>query len=283
MQDILAKLAEDVRLRGLSEKTYTAYLGNARRYLEFLGDTPVESRAESDIRRYAKYLREERNLAPKTINTYLGAVFFLYEVTLNRQLNRRQTPLMKLPKKLPQIFTRSELSDLMRVTTNLKHRAILSLGYGSGLRASEVCSLKVTDIDSENMRLFIEGGKGNKDRYTILSETSLQCLREYWRLYRPSHEQGWLFTGHYNYTKICSDVCTHTLKTAMRKAGINPLDRSYHMLRHCFGTYLLEDGTDLMTIKHLMGHASLASTIIYLHLASVGDGVTSPIDKGGVQ
>jgi site-specific recombinase XerD len=280
MQDIMTKLGEDIRLRGLSKSTYESYLGNVRRYFDFLGDTPIESTSEADLRRYSAYLRDERRLAPKTLNTYLAAVIFLYEITLDRHLNRRQIPLMKVPRTLPRIFTRAELGALMDVTTNLKHRAIISLGYGSGLRVSEVCNLKVVDIDSTNMRLFVDKGKGDKDRYTILSEVSLLCLRKYWRAYRPRHPQGLLFAGHYN-MQISVDACANALKEAMRKADIEPLGRSFHMLRHCFGTYLLEDGVDLMTIKCLMGHSSITSTTLYLHLADVGKGVKSPLDKTG--
>jgi site-specific recombinase XerD len=280
MQDILTKLTEDIRLRGLSENTCVTYIRNVRRYLDFLGDTPIEATTESDLRRYSSYLRDERELAPRTLNTNLAAVFFLYEVTCDRQLNRKQIPYMKKPKVLPRIFTRPELSVLMDVTTNLKHRAIISLGYGSGLRVSEVCNLKVADIDSTNMRLFIDKGKGDKDRYTILSEASLLCLRKYWRAYRPNNAQGLLFVGHHN-MKISDDACANALKEAMRKAGIEPLDRSFHTLRHCFGTYLLEDGTDLMTIKCLMGHSAISTTALYLHLANVGKGVRSPLDNDG--
>jgi site-specific recombinase XerD len=280
MQDILTKLTEDIRLRGLSENTCETYMRNVRRYLDFLGDALIESTTESDLRRYSSYLRDERGLAPRTLNTNLAAVVFLYEVTLDRQLNRKQVPFMKKPKVLPRIFTKPELCALMDVTSNLKHRAIISLGYGSGLRVSEVRNLKVADIDSENMRLFIERGKGAKDRYTILSETSLQCLRAYWRAYRPNHPEGLLFMGHYR-MPISVDACANALKEAIRKADIEPLGRSFHALRHCFGTYLLEDGVDLMTIKCLMGHSSISTTALYLHLANVGKGVTSPLDKDG--
>jgi site-specific recombinase XerD len=283
MQDILSKLDEDIRLRGLSESTHKAYLKNVRHYLRFLGGIPIEATSESDMRRYSAYLRDGRGLASKTINTYLCAVIFFYEVTLDRQLNRKQIPPMRVPKKLPKIFTRTELGRLMEVTTNLKYRAIISLGYGSGLRMDEVRSLKVTDIDSENMRLLVEDGKGGKDRYTILSETSLACLRKYWRAYRPSHPQGLVFPGCGDHNpKLSVNLCREILGKSMCRARIEPLGRTFHTLRTCFGTYLLEDGTDLMTIKCLMGHQSISTTQVYLRLANAGRGVISPIDKGGI-
>lgn len=280
MQDIFSKLDEDMRLRGFSERTHKSYLANVNNYLAFLGDTALEATTESDLRRYSMYLLDESDLSPRTINTYMCAVIFLYEVTLDQQLNRKQIPPLKVPKKLPKIFTRGELDRLMEVTGNLKYRAILSLGYGSGLRMSEVRNLKVSDIDSENMRLFVEEGKGRKDRYTILSQTSLHCLRAYWRAYRPDSPQGLLFPGGSQNPIMSVNLCRSILRKAMRKAGIEPLGRNFHTLRNCFGTYLLEDGTDLMTIKCLMGHNSISTTQIYLRLVNAGLGVTSPIDKG---
>lgn len=278
MQGILDKVAEDIRLRGLSEHTLRSYTGNIGRYLDFLGGRPVAETSEADIRNYSAYLREVRGLSEKSINTYLAGVLFMYEVTLDRPMNRRQIPYMKEPKDLPAILTRDELATLMDATTNLKHRALFSLGYGSGLRVSEVCKLRTCDVDSDGMRIFVKGGKGKKDRYTILSQATLEDLRAYWRAYRPDHPEGWMFTGPYNYTHIERGACSAALKSSLRKAGIDREGVSFHTLRHCFGTYLLEDGCDLMRIKELMGHASLSTTAVYLHLANTTRGVVSPLD-----
>jgi site-specific recombinase XerD len=282
MQDILSKLDEDMRLRGFAESTYKGYRANVRHYLHFLDGIPIEATSESDLRRYASYLRDERDLAPRTVNTNMCGVIFLYEVTLDRQLNRRQIPPMKTARKLPKIFTRAELASMMEATGNLKYRAIISLGYGSGLRMDEVRSLKVSDIDSVGMRLFVEEGKNNKDRYTILSKTSLKCLRAYWRVYRPKSPGGLMFPGGGTNPKLSVNLCRTIVGHAMRKAKIEPLGRTFHTLRNCFGTYLLEDGTDLMTIKCLMGHNSISTTQVYLHLVNASQGVISPIDKDGV-
>jgi len=280
MQDIFSKLEEDMQLRGFSDRTHKSYMANVRHYLAFLKGTALEKTTESDLRRYSMHLLDKNKLAPRTINTYMCGVIFLYEVTLDRQLNRKQIPPLKVPKKLPKIFTRGELDKIMEVTENLKYRAIISLGYGSGLRMSEVRNLKVSDIDSENMRLFVEEGKGRKDRYTILSKTSLHCLREYWRVYRPNSPQGLLFPGGSQNPIMSINLCRAILEKAMRKAEIEPLGRNFHTLRNCFGTYLLEDGCDLMTIKCLMGHNSISTTQVYLRLANASQGVISPIDKG---
>ncbi|MEG0666880.1 tyrosine-type recombinase/integrase [Gordonibacter sp.] len=277
MQDILTKVATDIDLRALSDSTRRKYLRIIGVYLEFLGNEPVRESAESDMRRYSLSLKK-RGLCETTIDTYLAAIFFLYEVALDWPINRKQVPLPKKAKSLPEILTRKQLAAIMDATANAKHRAIISLGFGSGLRVSEVAKLRVCDIDSESMRIFVKGGKGKKDRYTILSQTSLDCLRAYWRQYRPSHPDGWVFLGPYGYAHMTADACRSALNSSLLKADIDREHFSFHTLRHCFGTYLLEDGTDLMTIKEMMGHASIGTTALYLHLTNVTKGVISPID-----
>jgi site-specific recombinase XerD len=280
MMDILQKMEEDIRLRELSELTLKGYLRETRRYLDFLGCTPIETTSAVDIRRYQNYLRDECHLNPSTINGYISAVTFLYEVTLDRQLNKKQVPRCKKYKRLPVILSRSELARLFEATTNLKHRAILSLGYGSGLRASEVCKLKAEDIDSEKMRIFVRNSKGKKDRYTVLSKTSLRYLREYWKKYRPSHPEGLIFTSKGHTAGITRAVCSYALKSALAKIG-TPKKCSYHTLRHCFASYMLEDGASLLAVKELLGHNSLSSTAHYLHLIDVSKDLSCPIDREG--
>ena len=278
MQHILEKVASDIDLRNYSDNTRDLYLSTCRRYLSFLGGKPLADTDESDVRAFSQHLGAECGLAAKTVNTYLAAVLFMYEVGLDRPMNRRQIPFMRKPKSLPKVFSRSEVAAMLAATDNVKHRAMISLGYGSGLRVSEVCNLRVRDIDSDSMRLLVEDGKGAKDRWTILSSTSLAWLREYWEVYRPEHPEGWMFLGPYGYTKVSPSCVRHALEVAMRKAGIRPDAGSFHSLRHSFATHLLEDGEDLMTIKSLMGHSSLSSTAVYLHVANVAAGVGSPVD-----
>ena len=278
MQKILEKVAADIKLRGLSDKTYDTYLRACKHYLEFLGDRSLDGTDEADIRAYSQYLSVERGLAAKSVNTYLAAVLFMYEVGEDRTMNRRQIPFMKKPKALPKVFSRDQMAAIFSAASNIKHRAIISLGYGSGLRISEVCALRTRDIDSASMRVLVEGGKGRKDRFTILSSTSLICLREYWRAYRPRHEQDWLFLGPYNYTHISQQAARYALRTAMDRAGIARDAGTFHTLRHSFATHLLEGGADLLTIKSLLGHSSLSSTAIYLHVADIAKNTASPLD-----
>lgn len=277
MQDILDRVAEDMRLRGMSEGTQEVYLNSIARYLRFIGDADLAETGADDLRRWSLHLRYDKGLSEVTVNSYVAAVMYMYDVTLGRPVSRRQVPIMREPKNLPAVCSRNEIAMLMEAA-NTKVRAYISLGYGSGLRVSEVSRLRVRDIDSEAMRVFVKGGKGKKDRYTILSKRSLQCLRDYWRMYRPESPEGWLFpTGHDGGHVTVPGVEKAFLRLR-RKIGFAREGVSFHTLRHSFATHLLEDGTDILTIKELMGHASLSTTAIYLHLANTTEGVVSPID-----
>ena len=276
---ILSKVLSDIELRNYSEATKDVCLRTCARYLAFLAGKPLDATDESDVRAFSQHLRCDCGLAPKTVNTYLAAVLFMYEVGLDRPMNRRQIPFMRKPKAMPRVFSRDEMAAILAAAENVKHRAQIALGYGSGLRISEVCALRVRDVDSEAMRLLVEDGKGAKDRYTLLPAATLSLLREYWEAYRPSHAEGWLFLGPYGYTHVTDSAVRHGLAEAMRKAGVEPAGRSFHTLRASFATHLLEDGTDLMAIKSLMGHSSLSSTAVYLHVANMARGVASPVDS----
>lgn len=278
MQDILDRVSDDMRLRGMSESTQEVYLNSITRYLRFIGDANLDDTGADDVRRWSLYLRYDRGLTERTVNSYVAAVMYMYDVTLDRPFSRRQVPIMKEPKSLPAVCSRNEVAMLMEAASTLRNRAFVSLGYGSGLRVGEVCRLRVCDIDSEAMRVFVKGGKGKKDRYTILSKRSLQCLRDYWRAYRPESPDGWLFPSDNPSGHITVPGVEKVFRTLRRKSGVKREGVTFHTLRHSFATHLLEDGTDILTIKELMGHASLSTTAIYLHLANTTAGVVSPID-----
>jgi site-specific recombinase XerD len=164
---------------------------------------------------------------------------------------------------------------LFSVTENIKHKAILMVTYSGGLRISEASRLKVTDIDSKRMTVRVEQGKGGKDRYTLLSQTALECLRHYWRDYRP---QRWLFEGQKEDTHITVSSITQIFQKAKKRAGITK-PASVHSLRHAFATHLLEAGTNLHHIQLLLGHKSPTTTTIYLHVSKPGLAhIPSPLD-----
>ena len=275
-EQILFRMEEDLKLRGLSPRTRSDYPKNARIFLEWAG-RPAESLSEEDIRNYLRCLIEEKKLSAATVNTYNAAIRFLFAVTLNRTLNYRQIPRLKQIRSLPDILTREEVSRVFENTSSLREKAVLITIYGAGLRASEACNLRVCDIDSASMRIFVHKGKGSKDRYTLLSQRNLDVLREYWKAYRPKHPEGWLFLNGDGSQKLQYRNVFYSVKSAAKRAGISK-KVSAHTLRHCFATHLLEAGTDIFHIKQLLGHARIQSTTLYLQLLNFGPKLKSPLD-----
>ena len=273
---LLQRMDADLVLRGLSSNTRASYLTHARLFLEFC-ERPVDALTTEDIRRFLTFLLTERRVTPATANVYSAALRFLFAVTLDRPLNYLQIPRAKHRKGLPSVLSRTQVADVLAQCANLKHRALLALIYGSGLRVSEAAGLHVADIDSAAMRVFVASGKGNKDRYTLLSQTALEALRDYWRGYRPQHPEGWLFPGPGATGHITASGIALAFDQALARAGITT-PASVHTLRHCFATHLLEDGATLLQIKELLGHASLHSTTVYVHLANLTGGIRSPLD-----
>jgi site-specific recombinase XerD len=279
-EQILLRMKEDILLRGLSKNTLFSYTTNARIFLEYT-NRPVEQLDEYDIRNFLGYLISEKKVSPGTVNTYSAAIRFLFAVTLNRTLNYLQIPRQKKRKTLPEVLTREEVFSIIERCNNIKHKSMLIVIYSSGLRISEAAALKIQHIDSKNMRVFVDCGKGGKDRYTLLSEACLIVLREYWKRYRPQHPEGWLFLGTYNVSHITSRGIESAFNESVKRTNITK-KVSVHTLRHAFATHLLEDGATLLQIKELLGHASIQSTTVYLHLANIITGVKSPFDNSPV-
>lgn len=277
-QQALQKMKADIRFRGLSEHTFRSYLTNVTAFLNYYQNRPVDELTEIDVRAFLAHLINEKKLTPGTVNIYSAAIRFFFAVTLNRTMNYLQIPRMKIPKKLPEILTRDEVFQLIDICQNLKHKAMFLLAYGSGLRVNELVSLRVKDIDSKSMRVFVRGGKGKKDRYTVLSENTLIALRNYWGKYRPGRNEAYLFPGIKNVGHLSPSAFVRAIDDAINKVGISK-NVSPHTFRHCFATHLLEDGYNLFQIKEMLGHASLSSTTVYLHLANTTSGIVSPADK----
>lgn len=276
-EQAIQKMGEDIRFRNLSESTYRNYTRNVRKFLAFC-QKPLEELDENDVRRFLHYLIEEKKLEPSSANSYSASIRFFFAIALNRTMNYLQMPRMKVPKKLPGVLTREEASALLRVCTNSKHRALLLLAYGSGLRCGEIEKLRVKDIDSKEMRIFVKGGKNNRDRYALLPQTTLDALRTYWKEYRPNSPEGWLFPGFRNIGHLTRAAIALAFDTCKERAGITK-EVSPHSLRHAFATHLLEDGVELIKIKELLGHYCISSTMIYLHLSNTTKDIVSPADK----
>ncbi len=276
-KQLLARFEEDLLLRGFTDRTQTSYRQHVDRFLTFCGKSTEDIDAE-DARRFLIHLLHKEKLCPSTVNNYNAAIRFFYAVTLNRTMNYLQLPRFKKQKKLPPLLSRAEIQCLIANCLNLMHRSFFLLAYGGGLRVSEIAALKVADIDSKAMRIFIRKGKGGKDRYTILSKECLLALRAYWAVYRPKHPDGWLFLGQRQRAHITIDAIEAAFDRLIERLGIEK-DVTIHSLRHAFATHLLEDGVSIFQIKELLGHASLNSTTIYLHLANTTENVVSPADR----
>lgn len=277
IKSLLRRLDIDIGMRGLSESTQRVYTHCVKRILEYC-NKPIDDLNKLDARSFLTCLLRRGEVSAGTINMYNAAIRFFFAVTLNRTLNYLQLPRFKKRKALPEILTRDEIQRLICECPNLKHRAFFLLAYGGGLRVSEIAVLRIKDIDSKSMRVFVRDGKGGKDRYTILSNECLYTLRKYWSAYRPRHPEGWLFLGAGKYSHVTDKAISVAFKTGVRRLDIHK-NVSIHSLRHAFATHLLEDGTTIFQIKELLGHASLSSTAVYLHLANTTAGVISPADR----
>jgi len=273
----MQRMKADIQLRGLSKNTLDSYLAHARIFLESRAK-PIEELDEMDVRDFLGRLIVEKKLSPGTVNIYSAAIRFFFAVTLNRKMNYLQIPRVKRHKRLPDVLTREETAEFSAKAANLKHKSFVLLAYGSGLRVSEIARLKTTDIDSSSMRVLVRDGKGGKDRYTLLSGSTLVTLRDYWRKYRPKSADGYIFPGTKNIGHITPETIERafgvTLGNTTIKKNVTP-----HTLRHGFATHLLEDGLSLLQIQALLGHSSISSTTVYLHLADTTSDVTSPADR----
>ncbi len=273
------RMIDDMRMRKLSPKTQACYIRIVKRFASFLGRSPDTANTE-DLRRYQLYL-VDHGISSISLNTTITGLKFLFETTLDRpELLAKIHPVHE-PRKLPVILSREEVARLLAAVDNLKHQTALSVAYGAGLRASEVVSLKVSDIDSQRMTLRVEQGKGSKDRYAMLSPVLLERLRAWWKL---AHAQGkmlpggWLFPGLDPIDPLNPRQLNRAIKAAAEAAGIDKRV-SMHTLRHSFATHLLEQKVDIRVIQVLLGHKKLETTALYAQVATdILREVVSPIE-----
>jgi site-specific recombinase XerD len=269
------QMMADFQLKGLTLKTQKIYLREVRNYAKYFDKSP-ELLGESELKEYLLYLLNERHLSHGTFRFYVAGLKFLYRTTLKREEVVTNIRYPNRKKTLPVVLDLSEVEALFSVTENIKHKALLMITYSAGLRISEASRLKITDIDSTRMMVRVEQGKRSKDRYTILSQTALECLRQYWREYRP---KKWLFEGAKDDTHITISSITQLFQKAKKRAGIIK-PASVHTLRHSFATHLIEAGTSLHHVQLLLGHRSPTTTTVYLHVSQLNlSQVTSPLDK----
>jgi integrase/recombinase XerD len=250
MSPLRRRMIEDMTIRKLAPKTQEGYIRTIKNFAMFLGRSPDTASFE-DVRRFQLHLAESGADTP-TVNHTVSALRFLFRVTLKRYAIVEYTHFVREPRKLPMVLSPEEVARLLNAAAGLKYKAALSVAYGTGLRAAEVVSLKVSDIDSKRMIIRVEQGKGHKDRNVMLSPHLLNLLRAWWRVARP---QGWLFPGRDPVQPMTTRQLNRACHAAAEAAGIEK-NVSLHTLRHSFATHLLEQNIDVRVIQVLLGRAT---------------------------
>jgi integrase/recombinase XerD len=266
------RMTDDMRMRKFEPKTQAAYLRAVSKFGTFLKhfpDTATATATADDLRRFQLHMVDD-GTSPITLNATISGLKFFFDITLDHpELMARMQPL-RVPRTLPVVLSREEVARLIAAAWNLKHQTALSVAYGAGLRATEVISLKVGDVDSQRMALAVEQGNGRKDRYAMLPPILLERLRVWWRV---GHAQGkilrdgWLFPGLDPTDPLSTRQLNRAIHEAATAAKINKRV-SMHTLRRRFATHLLEQKVDIRVIQVLLGHRHLETTTLDTHVAT---------------
>jgi integrase/recombinase XerD len=239
------------------------YVREMRFILEYYPDVEPANLTAEQVEVYICYIKKTFNSGFSKCRLVASSVSFYFKQILKRPYDLPSKLYPRRPFQLPNVMTVDEVRQLLSTSINLKQQAILQLFYSSGMRLEECSRLKIGDIDSKNMRIKVVQGKGNKDRYTLLSSITLTTLREYFRQHRPV---TYLFEGKQKGKSMHTRSIEFHVELAMKQAGFKDKGFSAHTLRHSFATHLLDTGTDVHTIKELLGHSNISTTMIYLHL-----------------
>jgi site-specific recombinase XerD len=263
MTPLRRRFVEDLRVRNYSPRTVETYLQHVVRFARHFGRSPKDLGPE-EIRQYQLHLLQERHASWSVFNQAVCALRFLYRVTLGAPFAVDMIPYGKRPRSLPAVLSRDEVAQLLALVPQPVERLILQTAYACGLRASEVLGLRVADVDSGRMVLWVRHGKGGKDRGVPLSPALLEALRAHWRRLRPT---PWLFPGRTPSGRRSLGALQRVCRRAVRAAGFAK-KVSLHTLRHSYATHLLEAGVDLVTIQRLLGHRDLQTTARYTHVTA---------------
>jgi integrase/recombinase XerD len=271
------RMARDLKLKNYAQTTQTEYLRCCCGFVRYHMKSPTEL-GESEIKEYLAHLLM-KGVGPETLKMNVAGLKFLYGVTLGRPEVAERLPWPKVPQKKPDILSGTEVERVLGAVRSLVPAVALTAAYGAGLRLSEVCRLRVEDIDGKRRLIHVRLGKGQKDRYVVLPERLLELLRTYWVKVKPAH--GWLFPGRNEKQHLSPSAVRKALKEAVQRLKLKK-KVTPHVLRHSFATHLLETGNDIRLIQVLLGHASIRTTARYTHVSATHIGrATSPLDVLG--
>ena len=261
----LQRFIEILKLKAYSPSTIKTYRNEFMQLLQLLKEKPVNDLSVAQLKRYMVYAMEKEGISENTAHSRLNALKFYYEQVLGREKFFWEIPRPKKPLQLPKLLNEDEIRRLFNALSNKKHKAMLFTAYSAGLRVSEIVHLKIADIDSKRMQVFIACAKGKKDRYVNLSPILLDILRNYIKLYKPA-PRIYLFESEQSLQAYPVRTVQQIFTNAKTKAGIKK-EVGVHSLRHSFATHLLDKGTDIKYIKDLLGHFDIKTTERYLHVS----------------
>jgi len=275
LSEQIEQMESKMILSGKSENTQKVYRLNILHFLKFFEEKDLRIIKKQEIEAYLSKLIKTNSISTSKQNQLINAIKYYMEHVLGMPRTKYDITRPSRPKSLPGVLSIKDTIAVINAPNNLKHRAILNIIYSGGLRIGEVIKLRLEDIKSADQQIFIKGGKGNKDRYTVLSEHALILLRRDYRKYKPSY---WLFEGQTGGQYTTSSI-QKIFRSAVREAGVCAW-ATPHMLRHSFATHLLQEGVNLRYIQVLLGHSSPETTQIYTHVAIMNNTIVrSPLDR----
>jgi integrase/recombinase XerD len=274
----LEKFMQQLHLKAYSSSTIKTYRNEFMQLLQLLKNKAVHTLTADDLKRYMVHVMQKEKLSENTAHSRLNAVKFYFEQVLKKEKFFWEIPRPKKQIQNPNFFNQDEITQILKQTNNIKHKTMLMLAYSTGMRVSEVVTLKIWQIDSKRMQIIVEQAKGKKDRMTPLSPVLLVMLREYFMAYKPV-KTGYLFCGQQPSEPYSARSLQQVLQDAKKRAGILK-PGGVHALRHSFATHLLDKGTDVIMIMKLLGHNDIKTTLRYLHVTNRDVlNIISPLDQ----
>lgn len=272
---IIKRFQDDLKLNGKSPRTQQSYCRALRKFNEFLGKSP-EQACEDDVRKYLLHIVEQKKWESSTINVTQQALKLFFRITCPRDWQVLKLARVQVENKLPVVISVSEVHTLLKLIEKPSMKCFFTVVYALGLRLQEALNLHVADIDSKRMMAHIHRGKGAKDRLVPLPETALEALRSYWATHR---NPVWIFPAEGRNHKLAPKAeepmsessVQGVIKSVLEQLNWSNRGISTHTLRHCYATHLLEGGVSLKLIQKYMGHKHLTSTMVYLHVTTVGE------------